>query len=70
MPPERRKKPTHGRAISVLAVGTLLVVLLADGATPEAFTGTGGDDGWIDGPSLFSDSPGHRTNSFLDRTTP
>ena len=45
MPPERRKEPTHGRAISVLAVGTLLVALLADGAAPEAFTGTGGDDG-------------------------
>lgn len=54
----------------MLAVGTLLVALLADGAAPEAFTGTGGDDGWMDGPSLFGDSPGHRTNSFLDRTTP
>jgi hypothetical protein len=70
MPPERRKEPTYGQTISVLAVGTLLGVLLADGAAPEAFTGTGGDDGWMDDPSLFGDSPGHRTNSFLDRTTP
>jgi hypothetical protein len=52
MPPERRREPKHVQAISVLAVGALLVALLADGATPEAFTGTGGDDGgWTAPPS-------------------